>query len=784
MLFSGFSTHKKRSSWFGAAIGFVVVAFVTTSLYIPQVLADQMPMPLMPVPGFRVHLSPNFTPAIIRGMIIDPKNPFAFSFLVDPGDSHIPADQQREYFQKLIKYFLAAMTIAEDKQWVNLSPYERNRIIDTDFGKTEMGRDLLAQDYMLKQITASLLYPEEALGKKFWKEVYAQAAQKYGTTQIPVNTFNKVWILPDTASVYEKDNTVLIVQSHLKVMLEEDYLSLQKHAAIAVENTDHPVDVSGVNKLGSQLVRQIILPAIEKEVNEGKNFAQLRQIYHGMVLATWYKQALRKSILTQIYANKNKVKGVDLTDPTMALQKVYKQYLKAFKKGAYNYIKEEIDPVTQQMIPRKYFSGGFLREKGNEAMITIVGLKRAEVLLSQNPDVRRRGFFRWLAVGVALADSSRASAQYQTNVLVEQELLNAPRLTPHRLADHIAPMTVAPPLPADLKNRLDQSLGKTPEARNASAKPPQTQATQVKHKENEKAAPKPSLPKQKVEEVIKTIKQQSPDSQFSLYMDMLTKNTIFNYQINPVSTFSRINSFFVILGQLYFITIDDAGVPNYHTIVGNTVQSLTNNIPKQLIVVQENGKPRILGNEGLVAAINALGDTSPMRLTLRVNPKLNTSADIVTQGNSITVRNMTAIAPWKIEVNIKGDIGYMMDYVTKEDPKEITEVDLTTGETTNLEFNVARPELQKALNDFAQMTHQEIKARIQLPGQDFTKGGIDLNSANLAMTVKKDGKGVPLPLALQDPAMISAPGFIPIVTGIRSAEDLPILKELESLATP
>ena len=35
------------------------------------------------------------------------------------------------------------------------------------------------------------------------------------------------------------------------------------------------------------------------------------------------------------------------------------QYLQAFKKGAYNYIKEETDPVTQQPIPRKYFSGGF-----------------------------------------------------------------------------------------------------------------------------------------------------------------------------------------------------------------------------------------------------------------------------------------------------------------------------------------------------------------------------------------------------------------------------------------
>jgi hypothetical protein len=48
-----------------------------------------------------------------------------------------------------------------------------------------MGRDLLAQDYMLKQITASLIYPEDNLGKKFWDRVYSQAQEQYGTIQYP-----------------------------------------------------------------------------------------------------------------------------------------------------------------------------------------------------------------------------------------------------------------------------------------------------------------------------------------------------------------------------------------------------------------------------------------------------------------------------------------------------------------------------------------------------------------------------------------------------------------------
>ena len=107
-----------------------------------------------------------------------------------------------------------------------------------------MGRDLLAQDYMLKQLTASLIYPQKALGKTFWDKVYTKAKEMYGTTQIPVNTFNKVWIVPQKAGVYEHGQTAFIVNGHLKVMLEEDYLSLTKHNA--VESSCHSQQAVGI----------------------------------------------------------------------------------------------------------------------------------------------------------------------------------------------------------------------------------------------------------------------------------------------------------------------------------------------------------------------------------------------------------------------------------------------------------------------------------------------------------------------------------------------------------
>ncbi len=117
---------------------------------------------------------------------------------------------------------------------INLSPYESDRVIPENFGDTEMGRDLLAQDYMLKQLSASLMFPEEELGEEFWSRVHEKAYAKFGTTDIPMNTFNKIWIVPEKSVVYEQEGgaSAFVVEKHLKVMLEEDYVALEHNKGV------------------------------------------------------------------------------------------------------------------------------------------------------------------------------------------------------------------------------------------------------------------------------------------------------------------------------------------------------------------------------------------------------------------------------------------------------------------------------------------------------------------------------------------------------------------------
>jgi len=323
----------------------ILLTFFLTSLG-PLPEADAQTLIDLPAPGVMVHQSNLFNPLQLKGILVNIKNPLRFDFLVDKGDSHLLGQPLKDEIIRSAKYFLTCLAVPENDLWVNLSPYEKDRIVPGNFGTTLMGKDLLEQDYLLKQIMASMSYPENDLGKRFWQKVYQKSYQLYGTTNIPINTFNKVWIVPKFANVYVQGNAAFVVNSQLDVMLEADYRALLHHQGLSQNAGAY-----------SQVLREVILPELRKEVNEGKNFAIVRQVFNAMILATWYKRHLSDSLLGKMYVGRNYVKGVDISDK-QAKEKIFEQYLRAYKKCVYNYIKEDYDPTTQQTVPRKYASGG------------------------------------------------------------------------------------------------------------------------------------------------------------------------------------------------------------------------------------------------------------------------------------------------------------------------------------------------------------------------------------------------------------------------------------------
>ncbi|NTV28577.1 MAG: NUDIX domain-containing protein [Candidatus Omnitrophica bacterium] len=370
-----------------------LLAFLASGNALPLSYAFAQEALLLPPANSRLELSTSFAPPLLRGIKVYPDDPLHLAFILDQGDSSqeskvkAPApDALKSESTRMLKYFLAALTVPEKDIWVNLSPYEQDRIVPDGFGQTEMGRDLLAQDYVLKQITASVIYPENKVGQAFWDKVYSEAQKRFGTTDMPVDTFNKVWIVPEKAEIYENGGAAFVVESRLKVMLESDYLAESKTSAVNGQQNNHrnlndTLPRSGAAAtdgrtwegassddrppltadLSKQILREIVIPTLEKEVNEGQNFATLRQVYHSLILATWYKRKVKDSLLKQAYVAQNKTAGIDIADKDEK-DKIWQRYVEAFRQGAYNLIKEEYDPATQSVIPRKYFSGGIVAD--------------------------------------------------------------------------------------------------------------------------------------------------------------------------------------------------------------------------------------------------------------------------------------------------------------------------------------------------------------------------------------------------------------------------------------
>ncbi len=145
--------------------GLILLTFLTGQILTPSIVSAQV----LPAPGTMLGLSAAYAPPVLLGLKVHPENPLLFDFIIDRGQSNLSDEEFKVETEKLVKFFFAALTIPDKEVWVNLSPNEKDRIIPDILGKTEMGRTMLEQDYMLKQLAASLTNPETTLGKTYWE---------------------------------------------------------------------------------------------------------------------------------------------------------------------------------------------------------------------------------------------------------------------------------------------------------------------------------------------------------------------------------------------------------------------------------------------------------------------------------------------------------------------------------------------------------------------------------------------------------------------------------------
>lgn len=283
------------------------------------------------IPKLEINNKP-YSLALIRGIEFDDADRLNIKFHFDKMNQSNLVDKD---MRRLIDYFLSFLTLPEDKLWVNLSPYESDKILPEVLSQLAVGKDMLLADYILKQLTSYLTCPVTASGKKFWAKVKA-LNRKLTKNNIDINTFYKIWIVPGKITIVEAKNKIFVKKASLKVMLEEDYLALKNNFS-HFKNNKKLKSAYDLNQQAKDIFRKECLPVIEEMVNHSGYFAPLRQLYYSFVLAFYCKQYLAKDDIYKKYINKEKIGYLKLAQYQKSKDFIYRQYLKKISRDSRQY---------------------------------------------------------------------------------------------------------------------------------------------------------------------------------------------------------------------------------------------------------------------------------------------------------------------------------------------------------------------------------------------------------------------------------------------------------------
>ena len=278
----------------------------------------------------------------------------------------------------LLKYFLTGVSLPNDKFWVNLNPNSPDRILDDTLASTDVGKIILEADLQLKKDTAKYTSPVTSEGRRYWEKMYEKARELFGTSDIEIPTLTRTWIVPGEIIIRQTPLSAYVCKATLKVLLEEDYMN---HVAQQIFEDDR---MRQLNEYSAQVLKELIIPQLTREVNTAKTYAALRQVYYSLILAQWFKQRFAGAhVLNAGLIDSFSLEGLTSVTPWLR-ETYYKEYLRSLKQGEY----DVTIPGTalDTSFARRYTSGGIMfdnliplasspagRLPGNEEVIHLTG---------------------------------------------------------------------------------------------------------------------------------------------------------------------------------------------------------------------------------------------------------------------------------------------------------------------------------------------------------------------------------------------------------------------------
>jgi LPXTG-motif cell wall-anchored protein len=220
--------------------------------------------------------------------------------------------------------FFTWLALTPDKFWVNLNPDQPDKVMDATFGKTDAGRVLLQADLQMKHDYARDLDPRQGIGQQLM-----DAIRRAG---LPCGSVERNWIVPKPAQVRADSNGLYILSAPLQV---------NSVAAVVKTPTPNSCTLSAAQRLTYQtLVRQLVVPDIEKKINTAPQYADLRRVYSARVAAEYVRQADAQAATDyRPIINSNNVAKWPLrgANRTWTPRQTWEEYYKSFTQGDYSY---------------------------------------------------------------------------------------------------------------------------------------------------------------------------------------------------------------------------------------------------------------------------------------------------------------------------------------------------------------------------------------------------------------------------------------------------------------
>lgn len=289
-----------------------------------------------------------------------------------PGDETIdPYDAET----LSLTWFLVGLSLPNHKFWVNLNPWEPDRVIDAALGRTDVGRVMLEADFQMKKDFSKHNNPcESEIGQDYRdlldekrRELVGECMDAHPDDIDSVdNVFfaaaTRYWIVPDQITAHGDGDELYVADATLGIFSEPVY----ERSTLEIANQPGSLSQASreclaeaakeYGRYAKEREEEMILPLVVGEVNESSAYSDLRQVYASLALAQWYKSHYGPGEhIFSILVDSEGLEDLESAAPWSA-ERLWEEYVESYEEGEYHCEKEHRE--GNLIITQVYRSGG------------------------------------------------------------------------------------------------------------------------------------------------------------------------------------------------------------------------------------------------------------------------------------------------------------------------------------------------------------------------------------------------------------------------------------------